>query len=103
MWRPINLRQTSNCSTMRSICLRKRKNSLARFLMTKTDIQNEEDIKRLVHTFYEKVNRDEILSPIFNDVVKVNWEEHLPLLCRFWSTLLFRTMTFEGRPFPKHL
>ena len=71
--------------------------------MTKADIQNEEDIKKLVHTFYDKVNRDELLSPVFNDVAKVNWEEHLPLLCRFWSTLLFRTMTFEGRPFPKHV
>lgn len=69
----------------------------------KTDIQNEEDIRKLVHTFYDKVNRDDLLSPIFNDVAKVNWDEHLPLLCRFWSTLLFRTMTFEGRPFPKHL
>ena len=71
--------------------------------MAKTDIQNEDDIKTLVHAFYDKVNRDELLSPIFNEVVKVNWEEHLPLLCRFWSTLLFRTMTFEGRPFPKHV
>lgn len=71
--------------------------------MQKTDIQTEDDIRKLVHTFYDKVNRDELLSPIFNDVAKVNWEEHLPLLCRFWSTLLFRTMTFEGRPFPKHI
>ena len=71
--------------------------------MLKSDIQNEDDIKRLVHTFYDKVNRDELLSPIFNEVAKVNWDEHLPLLCRFWSTLLFRTMTFEGRPFPKHV
>jgi hemoglobin len=71
--------------------------------MSKTDIQNEDDVKKLVHTFYDKVNRDELLAPIFNDVAKVNWEEHLPLLCRFWSTLLFRTMTFEGRPFPKHM
>ena len=69
----------------------------------KTDIATEGDIKKLVHTFYDKVNRDELLSPIFNEVAKVNWDEHLPLLCRFWSTLLFRTMTFEGRPFPKHV
>ncbi len=70
--------------------------------MQKPDIQTEEDIQKLVHLFYAKVNRDEMLSPIFNDVAKVNWDEHLPHLCRFWSTLLFRTMTFDGRPFPKH-
>ena len=67
------------------------------------DIANEQDIEKLVHTFYAKVNEDELLSPIFNDVAKVDWETHLPHLCRFWSTLLFRTMTFQGRPFPKHV
>jgi hemoglobin len=68
----------------------------------KQDIQTEEDIEKLVHSFYDKVQKDDLLAPIFNDVAKVNWEEHLPHLCRFWSTLLFRTMTFDGRPFPKH-
>ena len=68
----------------------------------KSDIQTEEDIQKLVQSFYTKVNADELLSPVFNEVVKVNWEEHLPLLCRFWSTLLFRTMTFQGQPYPKH-
>ena len=71
--------------------------------MPKSDILGEEDIQRLVHAFYAKVNNDPLLAPVFNDVAKVNWDEHLPLLCRFWSTLLFRTMTFEGRPFPKHV
>ena len=71
--------------------------------MPSKDIQTEEDIKALVDAFYAKVNEDALLSPIFNDVAKVNWEEHLPHLCRFWSTLLFRTMTFQGQPFPKHM
>lgn len=71
--------------------------------MAKTDIQTEGDIEKMVRAFYARVNVDPLLAPVFNDVAKVNWEEHLPLLCRFWSTLLFRTMTFEGRPFPKHI
>jgi hemoglobin len=71
-------------------------------MQAKNDIQTEDDIKKLVHSFYAKVNADEMLSPIFNDIAKVNWDEHLPHLCRFWSTLLFRTATFNGRPFPKH-
>jgi hemoglobin len=48
------------------------------------------------------VNADDLLSPIFNDVAGVNWEEHLPLLYKFWSTMLFRTNTYQGRPWPKH-
>jgi hemoglobin len=69
---------------------------------SKPDIQTEEDIQLLVHSFYEKVNADELLAPVFNEVAKVEWKEHLPLLCRFWSTLLFKTMTFQGQPYPKH-
>ena len=66
------------------------------------DIQTEEDIKKLVDSFYDKVKADEMLAPIFNEVAKVNWSEHLPMLYRFWSALLFQTKNFKGQPFPKH-
>ena len=67
-----------------------------------TDIVTEADIKTLVDSFYAKVNADALLSPIFNDIAKVDWQEHLPQLYKFWSTLLFRTNTYQGRPWPKH-
>lgn len=66
------------------------------------DITNEEHIRILVDSFYQKVNDDPLLSPIFNDIAQVDWEKHLPLLYQFWSTLLFRTHTYLGRPWPKH-
>jgi hemoglobin len=66
------------------------------------DITTEDDIKILVDSFYDKVNADALLSPIFNDVAQVDWQQHLPLLYQFWSTLLFRTNTYQGRPWPKH-
>jgi len=62
------------------------------------DIATEDDIRILVDSFYGKVNADDLLSPIFNDVARVDWEKHLPLLYQFWSTLLFRTNTYQGRP-----
>ncbi len=40
-----------------------------------TDIATEGDIKRLVDCFYQKVKTDELLSPIFNDLAQVDWEE----------------------------
>lgn len=67
------------------------------------DITTEEDIKLLVDTFYDKVNQDERLSPIFNQVAKVDWTHHLPQMYHFWSTVLFGSMAYKGRPFPKHL
>lgn len=67
-----------------------------------TDLTSEEDIRTLVDAFYEQVNQDELLSPIFNDVAHVNWQHHLPNMYQFWSSVLFGTAVYKGRPFPKH-
>ncbi|AMM50544.1 SEC-independent protein translocase TATC [Rufibacter sp. DG15C] len=70
---------------------------------TKPDITTEEDIKRLVDTFYDHVNQDELLGPVFNDFAKVDWDHHLPNMYKFWSTVLFGSMAYKGQPFPKHM
>jgi hemoglobin len=67
-----------------------------------TDIQTEQDIKLLVDSFYRKVNDDQLLSPIFNRLAQVDWAEHLPTMYQFWSSLLFRTNSYQGKPWPKH-
>ncbi len=64
------------------------------------DISTEEDIKTLVDSFYERVNSDELLSPIFNQMTQVNWDEHLPTMYQFWSSLLLRSNTYRGQPWP---
>ncbi|PSR52661.1 sec-independent protein translocase TatC [Adhaeribacter arboris] len=66
------------------------------------DISTEADIKKLVDAFYDKVNQDSLLSPIFNDYAKVNWEKHLPIMYQFWSSILLGSASYEGQPFPKH-
>jgi hemoglobin len=66
------------------------------------DIQNKDDIKVLVDAFYAKVNEDELLSPIFNQIAKVNWEAHLPRMYQFWASLLLDANEYRGQPFDKH-
>lgn len=68
----------------------------------KQEIKTTEQIKELVNKFYEKVNADSLLSPIFNQEAKVNWEEHLPKMYKFWGTQLLGTGDYTGRPFPPH-
>src|SRR5690625_7658378 len=68
----------------------------------KTDIRNDADIKLLIDTFYARVERDERLGYIFNDVASVDWEHHLPRMVDFWSQILFRTGRFNGRHYRKH-
>lgn len=68
-----------------------------------SDIKNDEDIEKLVHTFYNKVQEDERLGYIFNDFAEVDWDNHLPKMVDFWSNLIFQTGRYKGRPFRQHL
>lgn len=67
------------------------------------DIENKEDVKFFVDAFYDKVNKDELLGPVFNDIAAVNWEEHLPKMYNFWESLLFGKQSYKGRPFDVHM
>lgn len=66
------------------------------------DISTIEDIKLLVDTFYEKVRENDMLSPIFNSIIKDRWPQHLEKMYRFWQTVLLQEHTYFGSPFPSH-
>lgn len=67
------------------------------------DIQDKADIRLLVDEFYHKVNQDELLSPVFNEIAQVHWETHLPKMYDFWAKLLLGENVYKGSPFDKHL
>lgn len=69
----------------------------------KKEIQSREEVIQLVNFFYEKVNRDELLSPIFNQIAKTNWEKHLPKMYDFWSALLLGENNYSGNPMKIHV
>ena len=66
------------------------------------DLETEADIVRLVDTFYNRVNEDALLRPIFNDVAQVDWAHHLPTMYDFWSSVLLGTSRYKGRPMARH-
>jgi len=66
------------------------------------DIQNRNDIERLVRTFYQRALADELLGPIFTDVAQMDLEAHLPQMCDFWETVLFRAGNYRGNAFRPH-
>ena len=59
-------------------------------------------IERLVHAFYGRVRRDDLIGPIFNAKV-ADWDDHLAKLCAFWSSIILRTGRYDGRPLRPHL
>ncbi len=69
----------------------------------KQDILGEEEITNVVHTFYDRVAVDEKLGPIFNDVVKIDWSTHLPVMVQFWRTIVFGDGGYQGNPLMAHM
>ncbi|HEX8754836.1 MAG TPA: group III truncated hemoglobin [Steroidobacteraceae bacterium] len=59
-------------------------------------------IDRLVRTFYGKVQRDEVLAPVFAARIS-DWEPHLLRMCEFWSSVALMSGVYHGRPMEKHL
>lgn len=60
-------------------------------------------IEKLVIQFYQQVQKDDLLGPIFNDVAKVDWEQHIPLLCQFWNNIMLKTNEYHGNAYLKHV
>lgn len=67
-------------------------------------ITTRKDISLLVHSFYGKIRKDELLGPIFNShIAEEEWPVHLDKLTDFWETNLFGVPKFKGSPTAKHI
>ena len=70
--------------------------------MSRSDLCTEQEITTLVHGFYDRVRADAVLGPIFNEHI-TDWDTHLTIMVRFWSSLLLGSGTYSGTPMPKHV
>ncbi len=68
----------------------------------KADIETRADIEKLINTFYDKVTVDPVIGYFFTEVVKVNWEKHLPIMYSFWESIVFHRGVYDGNPMEKH-
>lgn len=60
-----------------------------------------DDIERLIDVFYDKVQADAILGPIFNPAVH-DWPAHKATLVRFWASVALGTREYRGNPMAAH-
>lgn len=67
------------------------------------DIENREDIELLIDTFYSKVKEDDLIGVFFTEVIKLDWDEHIPTICDFWESTLFGTAEYNRNPMIKHI
>jgi hemoglobin len=66
------------------------------------DIEDREDVERLVRAFYGRALVDPVIGWIFVDVAHLDLEEHLPKIASFWETILLGHRTYAGGAFRPH-
>ena len=67
-----------------------------------TDIKNRYDIKIIIDAFYEKVKLDDTIGFIFNEIAKVNWKDHLPIMYDFWEATVLGTIVYTRNAMAPH-
>ena len=74
-------------------------------------IHNEvtkENLNILVIKFYTKVLKDDLIGPIFTDVLGKDlksdtWQTHIQLLTDFWASIALGDFAYTGSPFAPHV
>jgi hemoglobin len=69
---------------------------------TLTDLSDRTDVRELLSRFYERVLVDELLAEPFTGVRAKGLEAHLPVMCDFWETMLFRAGLYTGSALRAH-
>jgi len=67
----------------------------------KKQIENRDDLKLLVRTFYDKIRADQEIGFFFNETI-TDWEEHLEKLTDFWEANILGTKNYNGNPITVH-
>lgn len=67
------------------------------------DIKDRFDIDVLVRLFYNKLLNNELMKPIFLDVIKIDFEAHFEILVDFWDNVLFHTGVYQRNAMLPHI
>lgn len=68
----------------------------------RTDLATRADIEALLRRFYGRVLSDELLAGPFVVIREKGLESHLPVMCDFWETVLFRAGRYRGSALQVH-
>nr|AWJ66349.1 truncated hemoglobins [uncultured bacterium] len=69
-------------------------------MTARSDILTQDDVRLLVHMFYGGIDAHPVLGRFFADL---DLPGHLPRMVAFWSSVVFQTGTYHGRPFDAHV
>lgn len=68
----------------------------------RTDLATRADVESLLRRFYGRVLVDDVLAGPFADIRERGLDSHLPVMCDFWETVLFRAGLYRGSALRVH-
>lgn len=66
------------------------------------DLDSRSEIHDLVVRFYREVVFDDLLAPVFGEVVEVDWSIHIPKLIDYWCRVLLGESGYDGAILAAH-
>jgi hemoglobin len=66
------------------------------------DIETTEDIELLMHAFYAKAMIDPLIGHYFTEVAPLDLETHIPVITRFWESVVFDKNGYQGNVMQIH-
>lgn len=66
------------------------------------DIVDRNDVYELLSRFYGRALVDDLLADPFAEVRQKGLDSHLPVMCDFWETVLFRSGLYKGSALVVH-
>lgn len=67
-----------------------------------SDLANRTDVAALLRRFYGRALDDEVLAEPFTELRSSGLDSHLPVMCDFWETVLFRAGRYRGSALTAH-
>lgn len=67
-----------------------------------TDLTTRADIEALLRRFYGRVLVDGVLAEPFSELRVRGLDSHVPVMCDFWETVLFRAGLYRGSALHAH-
>lgn len=66
------------------------------------DLADRADVEALLRRFYGRALHDDVLLEPFTELRQTGLESHLPVMCDFWETVLFRAGLYKGSALRVH-
>ena len=67
-----------------------------------TDLTTRVDVEVLLRRFYGRVFDDDVLAEAFTGLRIKGLDMHIPVMCDFWETVLFRAGRYRGSALHAH-